>query len=202
MANGYLEKVCDFCLDNRTVPASRLGYRITPLFVDRFLGRLFETPAAVISGEMLRPEKQDIVQFAAGVDAIVEAQTRVARQYFEDGSVEAACPPLQALLHIMAWGSYREKGVEDAEVRCLFTRPYLMASDWYDERGQVLGRPHGRLLNRPSVAGQGKLPHTLSSRCAVTSRTLHSGATVARSHSSACKDPNSSTSLASTLRSR
>ena len=133
-ANGYLEKVSDFCLDNRTVLASRLGYRITPLFGDRFLGRIFETPAAVFTSEMLRPEKQDIVQFAAGVDAIVEAQARVARQYFEDGSVAAACPPLQALLHIMAEGAYHGKGAEDPEVRGLFTREYLMESDWYRER--------------------------------------------------------------------
>jgi hypothetical protein len=133
-ANGYLEKVCDLSLDGRTVLASRLGYRITPLFVDRFLGRLFETPDAVFTEEMLRPEKQDVLQFAAGVDAIVEAQTRVARQYFEDGSVEVACPPLQALLHIMAHGAYRGKGVEDAEVRGLFTREYLMGSGWYRER--------------------------------------------------------------------
>ena len=117
MANGYLEKVSDFCLDGRTVLASRLGYRITPLFVDRFLGRIFETPDAVFTEEMLRPEKQDIVQFAAGVDAIVEAQARVALQYFEDGSVEAACPPLKALLHIMARGSYQGKGVDDPAVR-------------------------------------------------------------------------------------
>src|SRR4029077_3362786 len=51
--HGYLEPVPDFCLDGRTVPASRLGYRITPLFVDRFLGRLFETPNAVFTEEML-----------------------------------------------------------------------------------------------------------------------------------------------------
>jgi hypothetical protein len=116
------------------VLASRLGCRITPLFVDRFLGRIFETPGAVFTEEMLRPEKQDVVQFAAGVDAIVEAQTRVARQYFEDKSVEAACPPLQALLHIMANGSWQGKGVEDADVRGLFTREAMMASDWYRER--------------------------------------------------------------------
>ena len=58
----------------------------------------------------------------------------MARQYFEDGSVEAACPPLKALLHIMAHGSYQGKGVDDAEVRGLFTREYLMESDWYGER--------------------------------------------------------------------
>jgi hypothetical protein len=133
-ANGYLEKVCDFCLDGRTVQASRLGYRITSLFVDRFLGRLFEAPSMVFPEELLRPEEQDIAMFAGGVDAIVEAQTRVARQYFEDRSVEAACPPLQALLHIMACGSYQGKGSEDPEIRSLFTRDALLASDWYRER--------------------------------------------------------------------
>jgi hypothetical protein len=133
-AHGCLEKVSDFSLDGRAVLASRLGYRITPLFVDRFLGRIFETPGAVFTEEMLRPEKQDIVQFAAGVDAIVEAQTRVANQYFEDGSVEAACPPLKALLHIMANGSWCGQGVGDTQVRGLFTREALMASDWYRER--------------------------------------------------------------------
>ena len=134
IANGFLEKVSDFCMDRRTVLASRLGYRITQLFVDRFLGRVFETPGAVFTEEMLRPEKQDLAQFAEGVDAIVEAQTRVAQQYFEDGSVEAACPPLKALLHIMANGQYEGKSVEDAAVRRLFTREYLMASEWYAER--------------------------------------------------------------------
>jgi hypothetical protein len=79
-------------------------------FVDRFLGRLFETPDAVFPEEMLRPEKQSLALFAAGVDAIVEAQRRVALNYFEDGSVAAACPPLKALLHIMAQGSYEGMG--------------------------------------------------------------------------------------------
>ena len=108
--NGFLEKVEDLELDGRTVRASRLGYRITSLFVDRFLGRIFETPSAVFTQEMLRPELQDMGLFAAGVDAIVESQRRVATNYFEDGSVEAACPPLKALLHIMACGSYEGKG--------------------------------------------------------------------------------------------
>jgi phosphoenolpyruvate carboxykinase (diphosphate) len=134
IAHGYLERVPDFCLDGRTVLASRLGYRITPLFVDRFLGRIFETPDAVFSEEMLRPEKQGIEMFAEGVDSIVEAQTRVAKQYFEDGSVEAACPPLKALLHIMACGSYQGKNADHPAVRALFTREALLASDWYAER--------------------------------------------------------------------
>jgi hypothetical protein len=133
-ANGYLEKVNDFCHNGRKVLASRLGYRITALFVERFLGRIFETPDMVFTEEMLRPDKQDPDQFAAGVDAITEAQRRVAEQYFEDGSIEAACPPLRALLHIMAFGSWQGVGVEDPEVRALLTRESLLESDWYRTR--------------------------------------------------------------------
>jgi hypothetical protein len=133
-ANGYLEKVNDFCHNGSKVLASRLGYRITELFVERFLGRIFETPDMVFTEEMLRPEKQHLDQFAAGVDAITEAQKRVAEQYFEDGSIEAACPPLGALLHIMALGSWQGAAVEDSSVRVLFTRESLIESDWYQAR--------------------------------------------------------------------
>jgi hypothetical protein len=134
ISNGYLEKVCDFCLEGRTVIASRLGYRITPEFADHFLGRIFELPGSVFSEEMLRPEKQNLTQFAEGVDAIVEAQARVARQYFEDGSVAAACPPLAALLHIMACGHYQGMTAEDERVRQLFERETMLESDWYRRR--------------------------------------------------------------------
>ncbi len=134
IANGYLEKVGDFEHEGRTVLASRLGYRITAAFVDRFLGRIFETPGAVFPEELLRPEKQDAALFAEGVDAIVEAQRLVALNYFEDGSVEQACPPVKALLHIMAYGHYEGMSVSDPKVREAFTREALLASDWYRER--------------------------------------------------------------------
>ena len=137
IANGYLEKLNDFEFDGRTVLASRLGYRITALFADRFLGRIFETPDSVFPEELLRPETQDPAVFAAGVESIVEAQRRVALNYFEDGSVAAACPPLQALLHIMAHGDWEGKGIEHPDVRALFTRDSVLASDWYQERLKV-----------------------------------------------------------------
>ena len=132
--NGYLEKINDFEVGGNRVFASRLGYRITPLFVDRFLGRIFETPRAVFPVEMLRPEEQDLNLFAEGMNAIVESQRRVAVNYFEDGSLEAACPPLKALLTIMTAGSYEGKSVEDPAIRRLFTLEYLRESDWYRER--------------------------------------------------------------------
>ena len=58
----------------------------------------------------------------------------MAKQYFEDGSVEAACPPLRALLEIMAWGHYQNTGADAHEIRALFRRETLLASDWYAER--------------------------------------------------------------------
>ncbi len=134
---GFLERVDDVELNGRKVLASRLGYRITSLFVDRFLGRIFETPGSVFPNEILRPELQDLDLYAAGVDAIVETQQRVALNYFEDGSVAAACPPLKALLHIMTGGNYQGKGIDHPEFRALFERETLLASDWYRERLNV-----------------------------------------------------------------
>jgi hypothetical protein len=134
IAEGLLEPVEDYEYEGRRVLASRLGYRITATFVDRFLGRIFESPGSVFPEELLRPEQQDPAAFAEGVEAICEAQQKVAANYFEDGSVEAACPPVKALLHIMAHGHYGGKDVHDPEIRGLFTREAVLASDWYQER--------------------------------------------------------------------
>ncbi len=131
---GYLEKLDDLQFDGRTVLASRLGYRITASFVDHFLGRIFEVPGAVFPEDILRPEKQGLDVFVSGVDAIVEAQRQVALNYFEDGSVESACPPIKALLHIMAHGSYHGLTENDPAFRAMFTRNALLESDWYCQR--------------------------------------------------------------------
>jgi hypothetical protein len=135
--NGFLQKMTDFEWQGRIVQASRLGYRITALFAERFLGRIFETPDMVFPEDILQPEKQDMDAFAAGVEAIVAAQQRVAQNYFYDGSVQAACPPLQALLHIMAHGEWEGKGIADPSVRAMFTRQSVVESDWYQERLRI-----------------------------------------------------------------
>ncbi|MDF3065161.1 MAG: hypothetical protein K0R38_762 [Polyangiaceae bacterium] len=155
--NGYLEKVDDFELGGRTVLASRLGYRITPRFVERFLGRIFQTPNAVFSEDMLRPELQGLESYAAGIDAIVDTQTRVARGYFEDGSVEAACPPLKALLHIMAHGQYQGMAIDDPCFRALFARAVVVKSDWYRERLVTKQRRDIELFRRHAAALDEKL---------------------------------------------
>ncbi len=132
--NGYLEKVEDFEINGRKVRAGRLGYRINELFVDRFLGRIFEMPGAVFPEEFLRPEKQDLGMFAAGVEAVTEAQRLVALNYFADGSIDTACPPIKALLHIMAHGHYEGLDENHPDLLRLFTQEAMMASDWYNER--------------------------------------------------------------------
>jgi hypothetical protein len=126
--NGHLEKIDDFEYQGRRVLASRLGYRITANFVDRFLGRIFEVPGSVFPEEMLRPEKQNLADYVEGIDAIVAAQRNVALEYFEDGSIDLACPPVNALLEAMVEGRL------DCSVRDMFTREYLLSSGWYRER--------------------------------------------------------------------
>jgi hypothetical protein len=134
IAQGYFEKVEDLEFEGRKVLSSRLGYRMTASFVDHFLGRIFEVPGAVFPEELLRPEKQGLALFVSGVDAIIEAQRLVALNYFEDGSIEAACPPIKALLHIMAYGNYNGMTEKDEAFRALFRRETVMDSDWYKAR--------------------------------------------------------------------
>jgi hypothetical protein len=134
LAERCLEKCADFDYNGTKVLASRLGYRINARFVRHFFGRVFNHPHAVFTDEMLRPELQGMETFADGMDNIVTTQKRVASMYFEDGSIKQACPPLRALLHIMRNDSWEGKGLQHPGFRKLFTREYLLASDWYAAR--------------------------------------------------------------------
>ncbi|MDO8845818.1 MAG: hypothetical protein Q7U98_08765 [Methylicorpusculum sp.] len=135
--HGHLEKMEDFEHQGRTVFASRLGYRITERFVHTNFGKIFDYPTAVFDEAMLKPETQDLDAFIDGIDNIYEAQQRVAQLYIEDGTVEDACPPLKALIYIMAEGQYEGKTIDDPTIRSMFTRDYLLASDWYQERLEI-----------------------------------------------------------------
>jgi hypothetical protein len=177
IANHYLDKCEDFGHAGKKILAGRLGYRVNAHFVRAFFGRVFNHPHAVFTEEMLRPELQDPDIFADGMDNIVTTQKRVAKMYFDDGSIAQACPPLQALLHIMLHDEWQGKKLDDAEFRKLFTRESLLAADWYAARLKAkqavdirLWRRHVEYLNhffrKPSyedVAGQldiaGRLTH-------------------------------------------
>ncbi|MCA9173175.1 MAG: hypothetical protein KDB14_01610 [Planctomycetales bacterium] len=137
IAEKLMEKVEDLEHQGERIPASILGYRITSRFIRRYVGRVFDNPNKVFGLSVLRPELQDLDAFCDGVKYIAEAHQRVATLYFEDGSYERACPPLKALLSIMAKGDYEGKTIHDAEVRQLFTLESMLDSDWYQQRLQT-----------------------------------------------------------------
>ena len=128
---GYLSKCEDIEFQGRNLPFSLLGYRITRRFAVTFLGRIFSHPDAVFTDEILRPETQDMEVFAEGIDNVVATQKRVAQQYFDDGSVDFACPPLRAVLHIMKDGRFEGNRLDSPEVRRLFDGETIRTSDWY-----------------------------------------------------------------------
>ncbi|RJP66331.1 MAG: hypothetical protein C4539_11600 [Ignavibacteriales bacterium] len=131
---GYLEKLEDFDFEGKKILASRLGYRITEKFVHTFFGRVFENPYSVFNEEMLKPELQSMDAYVDSINNITEAQQRVALSYFNDGSIDAACPPLKAVLNIMAYGNYNGLTVDDKSIREMFTQDNLVKSEWYVER--------------------------------------------------------------------
>lgn len=134
LAIGAMEKLEDFEYQGKTIPASRLGYRITDIFAARYMGRIFDNPEIVFNQEMLKPELQSLEDYVDGILNITETQKKAAQEYFDDGSVESAIPPLKAVLHIMVHGHYEGKTLADPEVRRLFDRETVLASSWYKAR--------------------------------------------------------------------
>ncbi len=142
---GLLERLEDYVDDRGPVLASRLGYRINPAFVRQFVARVFDNPTKVFDVPILRPETQDALAFADGVRYIADAHAKAARMQFEDGSADSACPPVKALLAIMAHGECDGLTVTSPKFREMFTRDSVLASDWYRER---LETAQGRRVTR------------------------------------------------------
>ena len=132
--NGYLEPCADFMHDGKPVLASRLGWRVTARFVQTFCGRVLSNPSTLFDEEHLRPEIADRGVFADGMENIVQAMRSAAESYFNDGSIQQAVPPLQALLHVMRDGEVEGLKPSSPEFRALFTRKTLLESDWYRAR--------------------------------------------------------------------
>ncbi|WP_028709178.1 hypothetical protein [Propionicicella superfundia] len=135
VAEGMLEPVPDFTYEGETCAASRLGYRMTAAFARKYFGRIFLHPHVVFTEAMLKPELQDPALYAESVKTIVETHQRVARAYFDDGTIDLATPPLRALLEIMANGETADGlGLAAPAFRRLFDRDTVLAADWYRER--------------------------------------------------------------------
>ncbi len=155
--HGYLEKLDDFEHKGETIHASRLGYRITEKFVHAYFGKVFDNPTIVFDEAMLKPETQSMDAYIDGIKNIFEAQQRVARAYFEDGSIEDACPPLKAVISVMANGQYEGKTIDDPSLREMFTRNYLLKSDWYQERLRIQQQRDAKLWRTNLKYIDGKL---------------------------------------------
>ena len=131
---GMMEPVEDIEHNGQKIPASRLGYRINKKFLRNYLSRVFDNPSKVFTEEILKPELMDLDSWADGILHITEAQQKAAQRYLDDGSFELACPPLQAILKIMAEGNWHGHDANSPAVRNMFTREYLLGSDWYRDR--------------------------------------------------------------------
>jgi len=134
IAKGYLEKVPDFSYQGQNLPTSQLGYRITRSFTHEFLGRIFTDPVSVLPEDMLKPELQDEGQYADSIKNLLETGKNIAQRYFNDNSIEKACPPLKALLTIMTEGEWEGNKLTDKKFRDLFEPSNILQSDWYNER--------------------------------------------------------------------
>jgi hypothetical protein len=131
ISEGSFEKIEDFVYKGITVPASILGYRMTNTFCHKYLGKIFDEPQAVFNEEILKPEIQNLEAFVDGVLNIVNGHKKAASDYFEDGSIEEAIPPIKAILNIMAFGTYEGYKVEDSFIRDMFNKETILKSDWY-----------------------------------------------------------------------
>ena len=58
----------------------------------------------------------------------------MAEEYLKDGSIKDACPPLKAILTIMATGTFEGKDASHPDIRAMFTLDYLLGSEWYRDR--------------------------------------------------------------------
>lgn len=98
---------------------------------------MFDSPTVVFDEKMSRPEAQGMSAYIDGINNIVEAQQKVASACIEDGSIDDACPPLQAALKIMAKVHHEGKTIDDPTIREMFTVDYLLQSDWYLQRLKI-----------------------------------------------------------------
>ena len=133
---GSFEKLEDFDYNGIRVPASRLGYRMTDVFSFKYLGKIFDEPQAVFCEQILKPETQGMEAFVDGILNIANGHKKAALSYFLDGSIRDAIPPIEALLHIMAYGDYQGNTLESSLVRDLFKKENILNSDWYAQRLQ------------------------------------------------------------------
>ena len=152
--NGYLEKVGDFDFEGR--PRFGEPARVPDHDRSSWTGSWAESsrrPDAVLTEAMLRPEQQDMGMFADGVGGNRGGAAASGARVLPGWQRRAACPPLRAVLHLMAHGHYLGMTGDDPDLRALFTRESVIDSEWYLDR---LRMKQTRISN---------CGHAISSRC-------------------------------------
>ena len=91
------------------------------------------TTRRVFDEAILRPETQDLEAFVDGDSQHHRGPAAAWRSSIEDGSIDDACPPLAAIVRLMADDPQAGPRL-DASARDLFTRESLLQSDWYQQR--------------------------------------------------------------------
>ncbi|EDR27680.1 hypothetical protein, conserved [Entamoeba dispar SAW760] len=132
--HGYLEPCPDVTYNGKTYSGKRLGYRITKDFTVHYFSSIFSVPNSVMPEDFLKPELQDLAIYADSYEYIEQTDKGVAMNYIKDGTVEGACPPLKALIYIMANGEYNGMTRESKEFRDMFDAKTILNSEWYKER--------------------------------------------------------------------
>ncbi len=163
---GALERVPDVEFEGEVLEASRLGYRMTRKFATKYFGRIFLHPHVVFADDMLRPEEQGIDEYVASMRTILTTHERVARSYFDDGTIELAVPPVKALLGIMAHGSHDGLELHAPDFRAMFTREAVLGSEWYAQRLVSAADAEHRLITRSVAAIEEFLTHPFNEEAA------------------------------------
>lgn len=150
---GHLSALLISSIRERSFEQARLGYRMTSQFAATYFGQDFPAFTFRFTDEILRPEFQDLEVFVESVGNIAVTHERIARSYFDDGTIALACPPLKCLLDIMAYGKTTEgNGLDAPAVRGMFSRESVLSSKWYAARLDAKRRIDSDRLNR-AVAG-------------------------------------------------
>jgi phosphoenolpyruvate carboxykinase (diphosphate) len=132
--NGFLEKMTDFEWRGRTVLASRLGYRITALFAERFWGGFSRPPTPSFPRRYCGRRSRT---WTRSRRAWMPSWRRRRGWRKTISMTEAWRRPVRRCgrcSHIMAHGEWEGKGIGDSRFRAMFTREAVLESDWYKQR--------------------------------------------------------------------
>ncbi|MFM7926082.1 MAG: hypothetical protein ACKO9Q_00085 [Pirellula sp.] len=86
--------------------------------------------------KLLTPSREYTDEYNAWLSKIpshIYAMAFIIKRFYKE-EWQGDCPPLKALLEIMANGTWNGKSAHDPEFRAMFNRESVLQSDWYQAR--------------------------------------------------------------------